>query len=80
MLRIVMKLVRNQRFALITGDSKQSMLRRLKNNVFQESVLAPLLFNIHMYDLPSNISKKFTYGDDVALLQSSENWKTLMEL
>ena len=30
-----------------------------------------------MYDLPSIISRKFAYADDLALLQSSENWKAL---
>ena len=62
---------------LTTGDSKQSRLRRLKNGVPQGSVLAPLLFNIYTYDLPSTISRKFAYADDLALLHSSGNWKDL---
>ena len=43
----------------------------------QGSVLAPLLFNIYTYDLPSMISRKFAYADDLALLHSSGNWKDL---
>ena len=39
--KMIMKLVRNRSFTLTTGDSKQSMLRRLKNGVPQRSVLAP---------------------------------------
>ena len=39
--------------------------------------MAPLLFNIYTYDLPSMISRKFTYADDLALLHSSGNWKDL---
>ena len=65
------------KFHLTTGDSKQSRLRRLKNGVPQGSVLVPLLFNIYTYDLPSMISRKFVYADDLALLQSSGNWKDL---
>ena len=57
--------------------AKQSRLRRLKNGVPQGSVLAPLLFNIYTYDLPSMISIKFAYADDLALLRSSGNWKEL---
>ena len=53
------------------------MLRHLKNGVPQGSVLAPLLFNIYMYNLPSMISRKFAYADDLALLHSSGNWKDL---
>ena len=30
-----------------------------------------------MYDLPSTISRKFAYADDLALLHSSGNWKDL---
>ena len=77
MVKMIMELVRNQSFTLTTGDSKQSRLRRLKNGVPQGSVLAPLLFNIYTYDLPSMISRKFAYADDLALLHSSGNWKDL---
>ena len=77
MVRIIIELVRNQSFTLTTGDSKQSRLCRLKNGVSQGSVLAPLLFNIYTYDLPSMISRKFAYADDLALLHSSVNWKDL---
>ena len=77
MVKMIMELVRNQSFTLATGDSKQSRLRRLKNGVSQESVLAPLLFNIYTYDLPSMISRRFAYADDLALLHSSQNWKDL---
>ena len=77
MVRMIIELVRNQSFTLTTGDSKQSRLRRLKSGVPQGSVLASLLFNIYTYDLPSMISIKFAYIDDLALLHSSGNWKDL---
>ena len=76
MVRMIMKLVRNQSFTLTIGDSKQSRLQRLKKRRFSRIGLAPLLFNIYMYDLLSTISIKFAYADDLALLHSSENWKT----
>ena len=77
MVRMIMELVRNRIFTLTTGDSKQSRLRRLKNGVPQGSVFAALLFNIYTYDLPSIISRKFAYADDLALLHSSGNWRDL---
>ena len=77
MVKMIMELVRNRSFTLSTHDSKQSRLRRLKNGVPQGLVLAPFLFNIYTYDLPSTISRKFAYADDLALLHSSGNWKDL---
>ena len=75
MVKMILEVVQNQSFTLTTSDSKQSKLRHVKNGAPQGSVLAPLLFNIYKYHLPSMISKKFAYADDLALLHSSENWK-----
>ena len=77
MVEMIMELVQNRSFTLTTSDSKQSRLRHVKNGIPQGSVLAPLLFNIYTYDLPSMISRKFAYADDLALLHSSGNWKDL---
>ena len=77
MVRMIMELVQKRSFTLTTGDSKQNRLCRLKNGVPQESVLAPLLFTIHTYDLPFMISRKFAYADDLASLHSFGNWKDL---
>ena len=78
MIKMIMELVRNRRFTLTTGDSKQSRLRRFKNGVPHGSVMAPLLFNISTYNFPSMISRKFAYADDLTLLHSSDNfWKDL---
>ena len=73
MVRMIMELIRNRSFTLTTIDSKQSRLY----GVPQGLVLAPLLFNIYTYILPSMISRKFAYTDDLALLHSSGNWKDL---
>ena len=75
MVRMIMELVRNGSFILTT--IKRSRLRRLKNGVPQGSVLAPLLFNIYVYDLPSTVSRRYAYADDLALLYSSVEWKDL---
>ena len=77
MVSFIMELVRNRSFTLTTGNGPQSRLRRLRNGVPQGSVLAPLLFNIYTYDLPTTISKKFAYADDLAILHSTEDWQTL---
>ena len=77
MVQMIMELVRNRSFTLTTGDSKPSRLRRLKNGLPQRSVLAPLLFNIYIYNLPSITSKKYAYADNLAILHSFGDWKVL---
>ena len=77
MVQMITKLVQNRSFTLTTADSKPSRLRPLKNGLPQGSVLALLLFNIYIYDLPSIISKRYAYADDLAILYSSGEWKVL---
>ena len=80
MVRMIMELVRNRSFTLTTDDSKRSLFRRLRNGLLQGSVLAPFLFNIHTYDLPSMTSQKCAYADDLALLYGSRDWKAVETL
>ena len=77
MVRMIMELLRNRSFTLTTGDSRQSRLKRLRNGLSQGSVLAPLLFNIYTYDLPSMTSQKYAYADDLAMLYTSRDWKAV---
>ena len=62
---------------LTTGNGKRSWLRRLKNGVPQGSVLAPLLFNIYIADLPNTVSKKCTYADDLAIEHADGDWQAM---
>ena len=66
MVRMIMELVQNRSFTLTIGDSKRSRLRRLRNGLRQESVLAPIFFNVYSYDLPSMTFQKYAYADDLA--------------
>ena len=74
---MIMELAQNCSFTLTTGNGKQSRFRRLKNGVPQGSVLAPLLFNIYVGDLPPTTSSKFAYADDLALVHIAGDWRTL---
>ena len=77
MVRMIMGLIQNRSFTLTTGDNQRSRLRRLKNGVPQGSVLVLLLYNVYTYDLPSLVSKKYAYADDLAILHTSNEWKSL---
>ena len=46
--------------------AKKNRLQRLKNGIPQGSVLAPLLFNTYISDLPTTVSRKYIYAGDHA--------------
>ena len=56
-------------------NGSKSSWRRLNNNLPQDSVLAPCLFNLYTSDLPNTVSKKFIYADDLALVYQCETLK-----
>jgi len=70
-------MVSNCNFTLTTGNSKRSRLRRLKNVVPCGSVLAPLLFDIYISDLPTTVSKKYAYADDLAIMYDHGDWQAV---
>ena len=55
-------------------NGKRSRLRRPKNGVPRGSVLAPLLINIYSSDLPTTISRKYAYADDLAIMHADRDW------
>ena len=77
MVSFIVQLISNRNFILKTSDGQTSRPRSLRNGVPQGSVLAPLLFNVYIHDLPDTISKKYGYADDLAILKSSKSWDTI---
>ena len=70
---MIMELVGNCSFTLTTENDKRSRLRRLKNGVPQESVLAPILFNIYTFDLTTTVSRRHAYADDLAIMHADRD-------
>jgi len=77
MVHMIMEMVDNRSFTLTTGNGKRNRLRRLKNGVPQGSVLAPLLFNTYISDLPTTVSKKYAYADDLAIMHADGDWQAV---
>jgi len=74
MVQVIMEMVGNRSFTLTTGYGQRSRFRHLKNGVPQGPVLAPLLFNIHISDLPTTISRKYAYANDLAIMHADGDW------
>jgi len=72
-----MELIGNRSFTLTSGNGKRSRLRRLTNGVPRGSVLAPLLFNIYISDLPNTVSRKYAYADDLAIMHADGDWQAV---
>ena len=77
MVHMIMEMVSNRSFTLATGNSKRSSLRRLKNGVPQGSVLAPLLSNTYISDLPTTFSRKYEDADDIAIIHADGDWRAM---
>ena len=70
-------MVGNRSFNLTTGSGQRSRLRRLNNGVPQGSALAPLLFNTYISYLPTTVSRKYAYADDLTIMHADEDWQTV---
>ena len=79
LVRFIADILANRSFVLKTSDGQSSRPRRLRNGVPQGSVLAPMLFNIYISDLPNTTSKQYGYADDLALLYSDKSWPKVEE-
>jgi len=75
MVHMIMEMVGNRSFTLTTGNSKRSRLRRLKNAIAQGSVVVPFFFNIYTSNLPTTVSRKYVYVDDLASSNHACWWK-----
>lgn len=70
--RLLENALSNRPFQVHLGGTNSS-LRTLNNGLPQGSVLAPLLFNLYIHDLPNTRSRKFAYADDLALVTQEDN-------
>jgi len=77
MVRKIMEMVGNRSFTFTNGKSKRSRSRRLKNGVPQRSVLAPLLFNIYISEMPTTVTRKYAYADDLAIMHADGDWQAV---
>jgi len=66
----------NRRFVLRTSGGQENRARRLKNGVPQGSILAVCLFNIYISDIPTTLSTKLAYADDLALAFTGQTSRT----
>jgi len=74
---VIIEMVGNRSFILATGGSKKNSLRRLNIGVPEGSVLASLLFNIYISDLPTTISRGYAYADDLAIMHADGDWQAV---
>jgi len=49
--------------------------KSVKYNIFANGAPYPFLFNIYISDLPTTVSRKYTYADDLAIMHADGDWQ-----
>jgi len=55
----------------------KSPTQKLNKGVPEAFVLAPLLFDIYISDLPTTVSKNYASPDDLAIMHADREWKAV---
>lgn len=76
MLANLLNTMLSNRFVEVHLNGQRTRKYRLNDGLPQGSVLAPLLFNIYISDLPVTTSRKFIYADDIALVSQNPDFQT----
>jgi len=63
---MITKMVGNRSFIHTTRNGKRSRSQRLKNGIPKD--LSWHSFNIYVSDLPTTVSRKHAYADDLAII------------
>lgn len=71
--KLIEAMLTNRHFKVHIGE-KSSRFKTVRNGLPQGSVLAPLLFNLYISDVPETSSQKFAYADDMALATQSKKF------
>lgn len=75
---LISEMLSNREFVVYINDEKSQKFV-LDNGLPQGSVLAPLLFNLYISDMPATTSRKFGYADDSAIATQSESFQKCEE-
>jgi len=80
MVHRIMEMVGNRSFILTsdasrTGQTEQ--VRRLKNGDSQGSLLAPLVCNTYISDLPTTVFRKYAYAEDLTIMHAGRDWQAV---
>ncbi|KAL4143087.1 hypothetical protein QTP88_005458 [Uroleucon formosanum] len=65
--KLMNEMLSNRTFVVHLGERHSKPRWLMNDRLPQGSVLAPILFNLYISDLPNTISRKFIYADDITL-------------
>jgi len=68
--RLINELAGDRSFTIATSNDKRSRLQHLKNGIPHGSALVHLLLNLYISDLPTTVSRKYAYVNDLAIMHA----------
>jgi len=77
MVRMILKLVSNRSFSLTTSTANGAGYYASRMTSHRDPSWHPLLFNVDISGLPTAVSRKYVYAEDLTIMPAGGDWQAV---